>query len=109
MGNAIGGLLFQPPSPTYRSSPNYFWLYTKRQEKIGTLVRNKQTKQDKTLKKKKKQNKTKQNKIGAFFIDRAAKTTLLFSHGNAEDLGVYICIMYIIYIYMYISVHVSFS
>lgn len=59
MGKAISGLLFQPPSPpSYRNTPNYFWLYTKRKQKIS-----------------------------AFFLDRNAKTTILFSHGNAEDIG----------------------
>jgi len=58
MGNVIHGLLFQPPDPTYQADPNLIWLSTKRGQRIP-----------------------------AFFIDRRASITLLFSHGNAEDLG----------------------
>jgi fermentation-respiration switch protein FrsA (DUF1100 family) len=58
MGNAIHGMLFQPPDPTYQADPNLIWLTTRRNQRIP-----------------------------GFFIDRKARITLLFSHGNAEDLG----------------------
>ena len=59
MGSVVSSLLFQPPTPpTYSQMPNYFWLYTSKGEKIP-----------------------------AFFINRNADLTLLFSHSNAEDLG----------------------
>jgi len=59
MGALLSKLLFQPPTPpSYGNTPNYFWLYTSRQKKIP-----------------------------AFHIDRGAPLTVLFSHGNAEDLG----------------------
>jgi len=58
MGDAISSLLFQPPPPTYLHPSRHFWLTTE----LGSG-------------------------IPAFFIDRRASTTILFSHGNAEDLG----------------------
>ena len=59
MGGVVSSLLFQPPTPpTYSQMPNYFWLYTSKGEKIP-----------------------------AFFINRNADLTILFSHSNAEDLG----------------------
>lgn len=58
MGNAIQGMLFQPPEPTYQADPNLIWLTTRRGQRIP-----------------------------AFFIDKRAPITILFSHGNAEDLG----------------------
>ncbi len=59
MGDLISSLLFQPPSPTYLHPSRHFWLTNKYQ-----------------------------NRIPAFFIERPnAKVTILFSHGNAEDLG----------------------
>lgn len=58
MGNFIEKLLFQPPEPSYNSDPNLIWLSTRRGERIA-----------------------------AFFLDRKAPITVLFSHGNAEDLG----------------------
>uniref|UniRef100_A0A7S0ZSA7 Serine aminopeptidase S33 domain-containing protein n=1 Tax=Noctiluca scintillans TaxID=2966 RepID=A0A7S0ZSA7_NOCSC len=61
MGTAITKLVFQPPEPTYSKDPNLIWLNTSQHEVIP-----------------------------AFFIDRDAKFTLLFSHGNAEDLGMII-------------------
>jgi fermentation-respiration switch protein FrsA (DUF1100 family) len=55
----ISSLLFQPPTPTYLHPSRHFWLNT------GTSSR-----------------------IPAFFIERPhATVTILFSHGNAEDLG----------------------
>lgn len=61
MGTAITKIVFQPPDPTYSKDPNLIWLNTSEHEVIP-----------------------------AFFIDRDAKFTLLFSHGNAEDLGMII-------------------
>jgi abhydrolase domain-containing protein 17 len=59
MGDAISSLLFQPPSPTYLHPSRHFWLTT-----------------------------AQGNGIPAFFIERPnATVTILFSHGNAEDLG----------------------
>eukprot|EP00933_Yihiella_yeosuensis_P074451 TRINITY_DN8338_c0_g2_i1.p1 TRINITY_DN8338_c0_g2~~TRINITY_DN8338_c0_g2_i1.p1 ORF type:complete len:261 (+),score=24.50 TRINITY_DN8338_c0_g2_i1:196-978(+) len=60
MGNNLAKLVFQPPSPSYgRQSNSLIWLKTSLGEDIP-----------------------------AFFIKREnAKYTLLFSHGNAEDLG----------------------
>jgi abhydrolase domain-containing protein 17 len=60
MGDAISTLLFQPPTPTYIHPSRHFWLYN---SKTGY-------------------------RIPAFYIERPNATiTLLFSHGNAEDLG----------------------
>lgn len=61
MGTGISKIVFQPPEPTYSRDPNLIWLHTAQNEVIP-----------------------------AFFIDRDAKFTLLFSHGNAEDLGMII-------------------
>mmetsp|Transcript_35803 Transcript_35803/g.55089 ORF Transcript_35803/g.55089 Transcript_35803/m.55089 type:complete len:279 (+) Transcript_35803:134-970(+) len=59
MGDAISSLLFQPPPPTYLHPSRHFWLNTA----AG-------------------------GPIPAFFIERPnALVTILFSHGNAEDLG----------------------
>ena len=59
MGDAISSLLFQPPPPTYLHPSRHFWLNTS----LGS-------------------------RIPAFFIERPnAEVTILFSHGNAEDLG----------------------
>lgn len=61
MGSAITKIVFQPPDATYTKDPNLIWLHTSEHEVIP-----------------------------AFFIDRDAKFTLLFSHGNAEDIGMII-------------------
>lgn len=59
MGDAISSLLFQPPPPTYLHPSRHFWLNTEKGARIP-----------------------------AFFIERPnAQITILFSHGNAEDLG----------------------
>lgn len=59
MGDMISSLLFQPPTPTYLHPSRHIWLNT---EASG--------------------------RIPAFFIERQhATVTILFSHGNAEDLG----------------------
>jgi pimeloyl-ACP methyl ester carboxylesterase len=54
----ISSLLFQPPPPTYLHPSRHFWLNSA------------------------------ESRIPAFFIERPnAQVTILFSHGNAEDLG----------------------
>jgi pimeloyl-ACP methyl ester carboxylesterase len=58
MGNAVNGILFQPPEPSYLPDPNLIWLNTRSNERIA-----------------------------CFFLNRGAPLTVLFSHGNAEDLG----------------------
>lgn len=60
MGALISTLLFLPPTePTYLKSKKYFWLTT-----------------------------SNGSKIPAFFIrQKLARYTVLYSHGNAEDLG----------------------
>lgn len=59
MGDLISSLLFQPPRATYVHPSRHFWLETS----CG-------------------------DRIPAFFIERPnALVTILFSHGNAEDLG----------------------
>jgi pimeloyl-ACP methyl ester carboxylesterase len=60
MGDAISSLLFQPPAPaSYLHPSRHFWLNT-----------------------------SSGSRIPAFFIERPnASVTILFSHGNAEDLG----------------------
>eukprot|EP01068_Selenidium_serpulae_P016626 Selendium_serpulae@DN6312_c0_g1_i1.p1 len=57
MGGALNKVVFQPPVPSYGFTPS-IWLTTK----YGCTV-------------------------PAFFVDRGARFTLLFAHGNAEDLG----------------------
>lgn len=61
MGASLNKVVFQPPDATYTKDPNLIWLHTSEHEVIP-----------------------------AFFIDRDAKLTLLFSHANAEDLGMII-------------------
>lgn len=63
MGSSLARLVFQPPMSTYARDPNLLWLHTSQGEEIP-----------------------------AFYINRreGAKYTLLFSHGNAEDLGLII-------------------
>ncbi|KAG6975931.1 hypothetical protein JG688_00001859, partial [Phytophthora aleatoria] len=59
MGNTVSALVFQPPSATYGYTRRYFFLVT-----------------------------AMHNRIPAFFIPcDKAEYTVLFSHGNAEDLG----------------------
>lgn len=59
MGDMISTLLFQPPPPTYLHPSRHFWLTTESGSRIP-----------------------------AFYIERPnASVTILFSHGNAEDLG----------------------
>lgn len=60
MGETISSLVFRPPTPTPIRSNRHFWLNL---DDDG-------------------------NRVPAFFIKRRkAKVTFLFSHGNAEDLG----------------------
>jgi fermentation-respiration switch protein FrsA (DUF1100 family) len=62
MGNGLAKLVFQPPPSSYGRDPNLRWLTTSTGDTIP-----------------------------AFYIHREnAKFTLLFSHGNAEDLGLII-------------------
>uniref|UniRef100_A0A7S1LSM7 Serine aminopeptidase S33 domain-containing protein n=1 Tax=Alexandrium catenella TaxID=2925 RepID=A0A7S1LSM7_ALECA len=61
MGSALSMIVFQPPVPSYDKDPNLIWLQTSENEVIP-----------------------------AFFIDKEAKFTMLFSHGNAEDIGMII-------------------
>jgi fermentation-respiration switch protein FrsA (DUF1100 family) len=62
MGPAVSMLLFQPPPPSYTDETDqngrFFRLETSRNQTIG-----------------------------AFFIDAGESHTILFSHGNAEDIG----------------------
>eukprot|EP00607_Mallomonas_marina_P005055 CAMPEP_0182426532 /NCGR_PEP_ID=MMETSP1167-20130531/13024_1 /TAXON_ID=2988 /ORGANISM="Mallomonas Sp, Strain CCMP3275" /LENGTH=278 /DNA_ID=CAMNT_0024608021 /DNA_START=58 /DNA_END=891 /DNA_ORIENTATION=+ len=59
MGSSISTLVFQPPDVTYMHAKKHIiWLRTKTDAKVP-----------------------------AFYIDRKASITILFSHGNAEDLG----------------------
>lgn len=62
MGANLSRLVFQPPPSSYNKDPNLIWLHTEMSEVIP-----------------------------AFYIQREdAHFTLLFSHGNAEDLGLII-------------------
>lgn len=59
MGNAVTSLLFQPPEVSYvHAKKHIIWLRTQKGANVP-----------------------------AFYIDRRSETTVLFSHGNAEDLG----------------------
>lgn len=60
MGSSLSSLVFQPPRVTYTQAENsqLFWLHTESATQIPAL-----------------------------HIDNGAKLTILFSHGNAEDLG----------------------
>ncbi|CAM9549251.1 unnamed protein product, partial [Chrysoparadoxa australica] len=58
MGSMVSSLLFQPPALTHLPTQKHFWLQTRTA-----------------------------NRIAAFFIDRSSQVTIMFSHGNAEDLG----------------------
>lgn len=59
MGSTISQLVFQPPDVTYMHAKKHIiWLRTKREANVP-----------------------------AFYIDRRSQVTILFSHGNAEDLG----------------------
>lgn len=58
MGSVISSLLFQPPSISYKRAKKIIWL----KSKDGV-------------------------DIPAIYIDKKSTTTILFSHGNAEDLG----------------------
>ena len=59
MGSLISSLVFQPPEVSYQHAKKHIiWLHTK----TG-------------------------GQIPAFYIDRKSAVTILFSHGNAEDLG----------------------
>jgi len=62
MGSNLGRLVFQPPQSSYQKDPHLIWLVTSRSAVIP-----------------------------AFHVPcQGARYTLLFSHGNAEDLGLII-------------------
>ena len=59
MGNALTSIVFQPPEITYiHARKHIVWLRTRKNAKIP-----------------------------AFYLDRKSNVTIIFSHGNAEDLG----------------------
>ena len=59
MGSALSSLVFQPPEITYiHARKHLIWLRTHKNAKIP-----------------------------AFYLDRRSTVTIIFSHGNAEDLG----------------------
>jgi fermentation-respiration switch protein FrsA (DUF1100 family) len=58
MGLPIGKLVFQPPESTYGRDEGLLWLHTSMQDLVP-----------------------------AFYLDRGHSLTILFSHGNAEDIG----------------------
>lgn len=58
MGSIISTLVFQPPTITYKRAKKVIWL----KSKDGV-------------------------EIPALYLDKKSNTTILFSHGNAEDLG----------------------
>ncbi len=58
MGAQLSQVVFQPPEATYTRDQRLIWLKTRRGQDIP-----------------------------AFFMDYKQHFTLLFSHGNAEDLG----------------------
>ena len=67
MGSKLSLLIFQPPEVTYvNAKKNLIWLPV-------PYVNDNPSQQARS--------------IPAFFIDRKAKITILFSHGNAEDIG----------------------
>lgn len=73
MGSNLARLVFHPPVPSYQRDPNLIWLQTSKGEVIP-----------------------------AFYLTRPnARFTLLFSHGNAEDLG------YIIRYFREMSLHLQ--
>eukprot|EP01038_Epipyxis_sp_PR26KG_P008318 gene8318-11253_t len=66
MGSKISSIVFQPPEVTYMQAKKHIiWLHTKGREENNTTSRS----------------------IPAFFIDRKSEVTFIFSHGNAEDIG----------------------
>eukprot|EP00752_Nemacystus_decipiens_P001426 g1406.t1 len=58
MGGTISTLVFQPPPATFLHNKKHFWLQTRNQHRIPV-----------------------------FHVERSSPITVLFSHGNAEDLG----------------------
>ena len=58
MGSFISTLVFQPPEITYKRAKKIIWL----KSKDGV-------------------------EIPAIYVDKKSNITILFSHGNAEDLG----------------------
>lgn len=69
MGATISAIVFRPPPPTYIAPSRFFYVDTKCPDSDDPKHDGK-------------------GRIPAFFIKRrTAKATFLFSHGNAEDLG----------------------
>ena len=78
MGETISTLVFRPPPPTYLRSNRYFFLDVKGDENESSLGCGATSSSLKCV----------SHKVPAFFIKRrGARVTFLFSHGNAEDLG----------------------
>jgi len=70
MGAAITPILFQPPPPQYLEEPPRYSIPLNRDEE-----RKEEEEGESSL------------ELACFFIDNKSDTTILFSHGNAEDLG----------------------
>eukprot|EP01036_Dinobryon_divergens_P032101 gene32101-41624_t len=69
MGSRISTLVFQPPEVSYvQAKKHILWLPIVNDKREMTASGEKIT-------------------IPAFYIDRKSKITILFSHGNAEDIG----------------------
>merc|ERR1712070_249557 len=69
MGNIVTNVIFQPPEPSIMDPQRFFLLET-------TELSSETSQQSHTS-----------EKISAFYIDRNSTMTILFSHGNAEDIG----------------------
>lgn len=78
MGETISTLVFRPPPPTYLRPNRYFFLDIEESETSSTFSCSSEPTKPTCP----------SHKIPAFFIKRrGARITFLFSHGNAEDLG----------------------
>jgi len=66
MGSGLARLVFQPPPPSYSKDPSLLWLKTSRDEVIPAFYIHREPRGSQ---------------------EKRAHFTLLFSHGNAEDLG----------------------
>ena len=74
MGDIISSLLFQPPPPTYLSPSRHFYLQSPPPSSLSPGPKSGASPSP-------------PRQIPAFYISRDASVTILFSHGNAEDLG----------------------
>lgn len=73
MGSKLSSLVFQPPEVSYfHSKKQIIWL---RAVRSGNDNANSNSSSNTGV------------SIPAFYLDRKSKITILFSHGNAEDLG----------------------